>query len=93
MGGAADLPLRSSSPLKRRASNLEGEAQPSQREDVDMLAVPELASLRSTVTAESRQHPGRTPSVQMLAEENNIKADPTSENRAMTGRLMPVDYS
>lgn len=40
MGGAEDLPQRASSPLKRRASDLEAEAPSSQREDVDMIPVP-----------------------------------------------------
>ncbi len=40
MGGAADLPQRSSSPLKRRASDLEAEATSSQKDDVDMIMVP-----------------------------------------------------
>lgn len=41
MGGAADLPQRSSSPLKRRASDLEDSDVPSsQKDDVDMVPVP-----------------------------------------------------
>jgi ubiquitin carboxyl-terminal hydrolase 4/11 len=40
MGGAAELPQRSSSPLKRRASDLEPEASASLTEDVEMEALP-----------------------------------------------------
>lgn len=36
MGGAADIPLRSSSPLKRPASELEQENPAKDKEDVDM---------------------------------------------------------
>lgn len=42
MGGAADFPQRSSSPLKRRASSMEPEQDLADaREDVDMLKAPE----------------------------------------------------
>lgn len=36
MGGAADIPLRSSSPLKRPASELEQENPAKDKEDIDM---------------------------------------------------------
>jgi ubiquitin carboxyl-terminal hydrolase 4/11 len=40
MGGAADFPQRSSSPLKRPASDLEQETPPATEEDVEMDALP-----------------------------------------------------
>ena len=50
MGGAADFPQRSSSPLKRRASSMEPEHDAvDAREDVDMTAVPDS---QRTETAE-----------------------------------------
>ncbi|KAG0647612.1 Ubiquitin-specific-processing protease 12, partial [Hyphodiscus hymeniophilus] len=65
MGGAADLPQRSSSPLKRRASDLE-EGRSSQKDDVDMITVPE-----STLSAspDTPMRPGRAQSIDMLRDE------------------------
>jgi ubiquitin carboxyl-terminal hydrolase 4/11 len=40
MGGAVELPQRSSSPLKRRASDLEPELSAGHEEDVEMEALP-----------------------------------------------------
>ena len=68
MGGAADLPHRSSSPLKRRASDLEAEAQSSQN-DIDMIVVPESAPLETTATSTRPTHPGRAQSIDMLRDE------------------------
>jgi hypothetical protein len=43
MGGGTDLPQRSSSPLKRRASSMEPEQDNVEaQEDVDMIAVPDV---------------------------------------------------
>jgi ubiquitin carboxyl-terminal hydrolase 4/11/15 len=68
MGGAADLPQRSSSPLKRPASDLEGEAQSSQKDDVDMISVPNSETTEQV--AESTQSSrARAQSVDMLRHE------------------------
>jgi hypothetical protein len=54
MGGAADSPQRSSSPLKRRASSMEPDQDPVEaREDVDMLTAPD--SQRTEVAEGSRE--------------------------------------
>jgi ubiquitin carboxyl-terminal hydrolase 4/11/15 len=80
MGGAADLPQRSSSPLKRRASDLDGEAQSSQKDDVDMITVPpsdppESADASTTATSSKRAQ-----SVDMLrSEDEDAVADVSTE--------------
>ena len=65
MGGAANLPQRSSSPLKRRASDLEAEVQSDQQDDVDMIAVPttDLTDVQDGSAQSSRT---RTHSVDLL---------------------------
>lgn len=65
MGGAADLPQRSSSPLKRPASELDAEIPSSQRDDVDMIVVP---SVEPTVEVGDSAHSVQTEddSVDML---------------------------
>lgn len=45
MGGAAELPQRSSSPMKRRASDFEQDESVHHKEDVDMEAPPKDESL------------------------------------------------
>ena len=93
MGGAADIPQRSSSPLKRRASDLEAEMPPSQQDDVDMIVVP------STDTSETPKGPTssratRAVSVDMLREEHMesiagtpSSAEPAAEPRSSMGRF------
>lgn len=68
MGGAADLPQRSSSPLKRPASELEAEIPSSQRDDVDMIRVPSVEpTLQGADFAQSVSN--RAASVDMLQHE------------------------
>ena len=58
MGGAADLPHRSSSPLKRPASSMEPEQDVADaREDVDMITAPD--SQGTETAGESRQDEGK----------------------------------
>jgi len=77
MGGAADLPQRSSSPLKRRASDLEDSDVPSsQRDDVDMVPVPASDPSDPTEPAESPAGHQRARSVDMLRNE----AEPAPSN-------------
>jgi ubiquitin carboxyl-terminal hydrolase 4/11/15 len=70
MGGAADLPQRSSSPLKRRASDLEDSDVPSsQRDDVDMVPVPASDPPAPTEPPDSSTGRQRAQSVDMLRNE------------------------
>ena len=71
MGGAADLPQRSSSPLKRRASDLDGDRQnkeviASQKEDVEMVTAPQSDQSEDAVVSLSPVRTTRAPSVDML---------------------------
>ena len=67
MGGAADVPQRSSSPLKRRASDLEDSDVPSsQKDDVDMVPVPPSDPPEPTNYTESTTTSQRAQSVDML---------------------------
>jgi ubiquitin carboxyl-terminal hydrolase 4/11/15 len=97
MGGAADLPQRSSSPLKRRASDLD-EVQSSQKDDVDMISVPPSdppdAADVSTAAARSK----RAQSIDMLKDDDeDAAADASTEqspeaapkNAAETGKTLP----
>ena len=88
MGGAADLPQRSSSPLKRRASDLEADVRSSQKDDVDMIAVPESTPLKSDASIRSTR-PGWAQSINMLRDEvDETKAESTiSEDHLKTGPL------
>jgi len=74
MGGAADLPQRSSSPLKRRASDLDGEVQSSQKDDVDMISVPPSDPAESADALTSAIRSKRAQSVDMLRNENEDAA-------------------
>jgi ubiquitin carboxyl-terminal hydrolase 4/11/15 len=97
MGGAADTPHRSSSPLKRRASDLEGEAASSQN-DVNMIPVPisdlvEPEDLPGLSTPSSNRSK-RSQSIDMLRDEvgpapvNCSNGDEVApRNAAETGRL------
>lgn len=77
MGGAADLPQRSSSPLKRRASDLEDSDVPSsQRDDVDMVPVPASDPPEPANTAKTSAGHQRAQSVDMLRDE----AEPAPSN-------------
>ncbi len=98
MGGAADLPQRSSSPLKRRASDLD-EVQSSQKDDVDMISVPpsdppEAADV-STTAARSQ----RAQSVDVLKNNDEDAAvgasteqspEAAPRNATETGKTLPL---
>jgi ubiquitin carboxyl-terminal hydrolase 4/11/15 len=72
MGGAAETPHRSSSPLKRRASDLEGEAASSEN-DVDMIPVPTSDLVEPedlpTLSTPSSDRSKRSESIDMLRDE------------------------
>jgi len=76
MGGAADLPHRSSSPLKRRASDLEGEAPSSPKDDIDMITVPPSDT---TETADSSTQPSRAQRAQSV---DMLKGEPDADTPA-----------
>lgn len=89
MGGAADLPQRSSSPLKRRASDLEAEVPPGQ--DVDMIEVPP-SDPANAATQSTRSR--RALSVDMLREEPeaetmDVRAEKPASPKPETGLLPP----
>lgn len=77
MGGAADLPQRSSSPLKRRASDLEAEVSPSQKDDVDMIMVPESDPPEPAKDSEPSRD--RAQSVDMLGTEDQVDGSVSSK--------------
>ncbi|CZT06858.1 related to ubiquitin C-terminal hydrolase [Rhynchosporium graminicola] len=83
MGGAAEHPHRASSPLKRRASDLEPDASPSQKDDVDMIMVPESDHPEPTIDAKSSQV--RAQSIDMLRNENQTYGAASSKTES--GRL------
>ena len=98
MGGAADLPQRSSSPLKRRASDLDGEDDPkaeatsNQEEDVDMVTVPQSGLPEGVNLATTREQ-----SIDMLKDAQDGEApdttgltQPTSEVNLKNGMLTNV---
>jgi ubiquitin carboxyl-terminal hydrolase 4/11 len=71
MGGAADLPQRSSSPLKRRASDLEAsDVHSSQKDDVDMISVPPSGPPDSVETT-TQSFRNRAVSIDMLKDEGD----------------------
>lgn len=80
MGGADDVPHRSSSPLKRRASNLEAE----EKDDVDMITAPD--STESAEATTRPPHSRRTPSVDMMKGETQQRPSHSAE----TGRLSNI---
>lgn len=77
MGGAADLPQRSSSPLKRRASDLEAEVSSSQKDDVDMIMVPESDPPEAVNDTEPSR--ARAQSVDMLRNEDQVDGAASSK--------------
>jgi len=85
MGGAADLPQRSSSPLKRRASDLDGEHEHkaevtlSEKEDVDMVTVPHSDEQENTDVPLSPNRIKRAQSIEMFKDvQNEEPSDATS---------------
>lgn len=90
MGGAEDLPNRASSPLKRRASDLDLEDASSQKDDVDMITVPSSDPQTTTDTSTRSPRVIRAHSVNMLDnEEDPDTGDVTST--PLTGRTKNVE--
>lgn len=95
MGGAADLPQRSSSPLKRRASDLEASDVPSsQKDDVDMVPVPSPEQLEPSKSTDTTQD--RAQSVDMLRDDAETESsnDPPGHSHNMemdSAAVPPVD--
>ncbi|RDW65427.1 hypothetical protein BP5796_10119 [Coleophoma crateriformis] len=93
MGSGADASQRSSSPLKRPASELEPEATSSLQEDVDMVPVSQLDA------ADAKEGPGSSPlanraqSVDMLdsTEHATSQTEDTAPRRRSTD-VPPIDY-
>ncbi len=81
MGGAADLPQRASSPLKRPASDLEAEVSSSQKDDVDMIMVPTPDSLEP-VDGSAQSSLVRAQSVDMLRKESEVDAAAVEQGRS-----------
>jgi ubiquitin carboxyl-terminal hydrolase 4/11/15 len=93
MGGAADLPHRSSSPLKRRASDLEAEDTSSQKDDVDMIQMPSGASNPPDTIEHTIQpsRPKRAQSIDMLREGNEVDVESGGAQHAANSEdEMPV---
>lgn len=84
MGGAADLPQRSSSPLKRRASDLEAEVSSSQQDDVDMIEVPGSELIGTTDVSVQATRSSRSQSIDMLKEE----PEPETGNATASGETI-----
>jgi ubiquitin carboxyl-terminal hydrolase 4/11/15 len=80
MGGAEDVPPRSSSPLKRPAADLEHDASSSQKDDVDMITVPHTESQETgPAVADDTTVPvaARAESVDMLRDEPTPESSDT----------------
>ncbi|KAJ8071870.1 hypothetical protein OCU04_002178 [Sclerotinia nivalis] len=98
MGGAEDTPHRSSSPLKRPASELEPDAPlSSQKEDVDMVMVPNTDE--DTENAIAAPTAVRAASIDMLRDESTIEASahsgPATENGPFNdpkSEVPPIDF-
>lgn len=81
MGGAADNPHRSSSPLKRRASDLDAEGESSQKDDVDMISVPPSDPPESIEGVTTAARSKRAQSVDMLRnDDGGVAADASAED-------------
>ncbi|KAF4635752.1 hypothetical protein G7Y89_g2337 [Cudoniella acicularis] len=79
MGGAADLPQRSSSPLKRRASDLEeSDAPSSQKDDIEMVSAPSSDPPDAT---EGLKNVKRNQSVDMLGNGAEVDSASTSTDQ------------
>jgi ubiquitin carboxyl-terminal hydrolase 4/11/15 len=68
MGGAADLPHRSSSPLKRPASDLDADVK-SGEDDVNMIVESEPSQSQSADTFQKMSRSNRAQSIDMLSGE------------------------
>ncbi|PQE19062.1 ubiquitin carboxyl-terminal hydrolase protein [Rutstroemia sp. NJR-2017a BBW] len=89
MGGAEDVPPRSSSPLKRPAADLEHDASSSQKDDVDMITVSNTESQETEpAVADDTTVPvaARAESVDMLRDEPTPE---TSDTPAATTQNNP----
>ncbi|APA05293.1 hypothetical protein sscle_01g000630 [Sclerotinia sclerotiorum 1980 UF-70] len=98
MGGAEDTPHRSSSPLKRPASELEPDApSPSQKEDVDMVMVPDTdEDAENAIAAPTAV---RAASIDMLRDGSTIEASAHSGSATENGpfndpksEVPPIDF-
>lgn len=85
MGGAEDIPQRSSSPLKRRASNLDAE----EKDDVEMINVSDPSEGMEASTRPPRAR--RAQSVDMLKEEAEGHQCQDEPSSAETGMFAPRD--
>ncbi|TAQ84249.1 hypothetical protein B7494_g7427 [Chlorociboria aeruginascens] len=86
MGGAADIPNRASSPLKRRASDLDGDVPSDQQDDVDMI-VPLSDHSESTEAPPLSARARSALSVGMLREQPNgdpFGVDQTHQSKETT---------
>lgn len=95
MGGAEDLPKRASSPLKRPASELDSEDPSSQREDVDMIAIPSSIPTESTKPTSPLSQRDRALSVNMLEEETQqstkVELNP-ARSFSPSNDVPPIDF-
>lgn len=83
MGGAAELPDRASSPLKRRASSMDPNTELDAKEDVDMIAAP--PSPPTTTTSNSATAAGSTPqetngTSEEAAQDETMAEEPSTSN-------------
>ncbi|ESZ93218.1 hypothetical protein SBOR_6374 [Sclerotinia borealis F-4128] len=95
MGGAEDIPQRSSSPLKRPASELETDVLlSSQKEDVDMVMVPTPEEDTEITTAAPTAI--RATSIDMLRDEPAVveaivREAPAAENGSISNQVPSID--
>ncbi|KXX75992.1 putative ubiquitin carboxyl-terminal hydrolase 12, partial [Madurella mycetomatis] len=90
MGGSADTPQRSSSPLKRRASSMEPEKENADaREDVDMITAPD--SQRNVLEQESRQGDGKPEAAASSVAEGPKAADNMKAELPLRTDIPPLD--
>lgn len=90
MGGAADIPQRASSPLKRRASDLEGDIPHSQKNDVDMIGVPSSDILEPPGALDSQRpqatdKKGNEPDIDSCKTSTGEPQSPVSQNAVEIG--------
>jgi ubiquitin carboxyl-terminal hydrolase 4/11/15 len=78
MGGAEDIPQRSSSPLKRPASELEADVPSSQQEDVDMISVSPSDPAESKEVTAQPISAKRAQSIDMLRNETVVAGETAS---------------
>lgn len=94
MGGAADLPQRSSSPLKRTASDLdESDVASSQKDDVDMVPVPQSdpPELGDSLEQSPTHRPAQSIGISRDAEQRSVTPATDAQN-GMESISSPVLY-